>query len=76
MLRKKWRDQRRSNGLQAQKTTDFNDGDFTGNLCPTLHPMSDVCITHLQRGHSFPDQDLVLLHASKDVTDQVRMQQI
>jgi hypothetical protein len=31
MLRKKWRDQRRSNRLQAQTTTDFNDGDFTGN---------------------------------------------
>jgi hypothetical protein len=55
MLRKKWRDQRRSDRLQAQKTTDFNDGDFTGNLCPTLHLMSDVCVTHLQRGHSFPD---------------------
>jgi hypothetical protein len=66
MLKKKWRDQRRSNRLQAQKKTNFNDGDFTGNLCPTLHPMSDVCIAHLQRGHSFPDQDLVLLCASKE----------
>jgi hypothetical protein len=55
MLRKKWRDQRRSNRLQAQKTTDFNDGDFMGNLCPTWRPMSDVCIAHLQRGHLFPD---------------------
>ncbi len=61
MLRKKWREQRRSNRLQAQKTTDFNDSDFTCNLCPFLHPMSDVCVTHLQRGHSFPDRDLVLL---------------
>ncbi len=42
MLRKKWRDQTRSDRLQAQKTTNFNDGDFTGSLCPTLHPMSDV----------------------------------
>jgi hypothetical protein len=66
LLRKKWRDQRRSNRLQAQKTTDFNDSDFTGNLCPTLCPMSDVCIAHLQRGHSFPDQDLVLLRASEE----------
>jgi hypothetical protein len=57
MLRKKWRDQMRSNRLQAQKTTDFdfNDGDFMGNLCPTLRPMSDVCVAHLERGHSFPD---------------------
>ncbi len=55
LLRKKWRDQTRSNRLQAQKTTDFNDGDFTGNLCPNLHPMSDVCVAHLERGHSFPD---------------------
>ncbi len=66
MLRKKWRDQTRSNRLQAQKTTDFNDGDFTGNLCPTLRPMSDVCVANLERGHSFPDQDLVLLCASKE----------
>jgi hypothetical protein len=43
-----------------------NDSAFTGNLCPTLRPMSDVCITHLERGHSFPDQDLVLLRASKE----------
>ncbi len=66
MLRKKWRDQTRSDRLQAQKTTYFNEYDFTGNLSPTLRPMSDVCIAHLERGHSFPDQDLVLLHASEE----------
>ena len=66
MLRKKWRDQTRSDRLQAQKTTNFNDGDFTGNLCPTLRPMSDVCVAHLERGHLFPDQDLVLLCTSKE----------
>ncbi len=33
--RKKWRDQTRSKRLQAKKTTDFNDDDFTGN-CPLL----------------------------------------
>jgi hypothetical protein len=66
MLRKKWRDQTRSDRLQAQKTTDFNDGDFMGNLCPTLHPMSDVCVAHLERGRSFPDQDLVLLCAFEE----------
>jgi hypothetical protein len=47
MLRKKWRDQTKSDRLQAQKTTDFNDGDFMGNLCSTLRPMSDVCVAHL-----------------------------
>jgi hypothetical protein len=66
MLRKKWRDQTRSNRLQAQKTTNFNDGDFTGYLCPTLRPMSDVCVAHLKRGHLFPDRDLVLLRASEE----------
>ncbi len=53
--RKKWRDQTRSNRLWAKKMTKFNDDDFTGNLCPTLRPMSDVCATHLERGHLFPD---------------------
>jgi hypothetical protein len=66
MIRKKWRDKTRSNRLQAQKTTDFNDSDFTGNLCPTLRPMSDVCVTHLERGHSFSDQEIVLLRTSKE----------
>jgi hypothetical protein len=28
--------------------------------------MSDVCATHLERGHSFPDQDLVLLCVSEE----------
>jgi hypothetical protein len=65
MLRKKWREQMRSGRLQAQKTTDFNDGDFMGNLCPTLRPMSDVCVAHLERGHSFPDRDLVLFALPK-----------
>jgi hypothetical protein len=69
--RKKWRDQTRSKKLQAKKTTDFNDDDFTGNLSPTLRTMSDVCAAHLKIGHSFPDQDLVLLgvvtHCSLDV---------
>ncbi len=64
--RKKWRDQMRSERLRANKTTDFNDDDFTGNLSPTLHTMSDVCAAHLKRGHSFPDRDLVLLRVSKE----------
>jgi hypothetical protein len=40
---------------------DFNDNDFRGNLSPTLRTMSDVCTAHPERGHSFPDRDLVLL---------------
>jgi hypothetical protein len=64
--RKKWRDQTRSKRLQANKTTDFNDDDFTGNFSPTLHTMSDVCAAHLKRGRSFPDQDLVLLCVSEE----------
>jgi hypothetical protein len=35
--RKKWRDQTRSERLQANNTTNFNEYDFTGNLSPTLH---------------------------------------
>ncbi len=53
--RKKWSDQTRSKRMRAKKTTDFNDDDFTGNLSPTLHTMSDVCAAHLERGHLFPD---------------------
>jgi hypothetical protein len=53
--RKKWRDQTRSKRLRAKKTTDLDDDDFTGNLFPTLHTMSDVCAAHLKKGHSFPD---------------------
>jgi hypothetical protein len=57
--RKKWRDQTRSERLRANNMTNFNDDDFTGNFSPTLHTMSDVCAAHLERGHSFPDQNLV-----------------
>jgi hypothetical protein len=64
--RKKWREQTRSERLQAKKMTNFNDNDFTGNLSPTLHTMSDVCAAHLKRGHSFPDRDLVLLCIYKE----------
>jgi hypothetical protein len=64
--RKKWRDQTRSERLWANNRTNFNDDDFTGNFFPTLHTMSDVCTAHLERGHSFPDQDLVLLCISKE----------
>jgi hypothetical protein len=64
--RNKWRDQTRSKRLQAKKTTNFNDNDFTGNLSPTLDTMSDVRTAHLERGHLFPDRDLVLLHISKE----------
>ncbi len=52
--------------MQANKTTGFNDNDFTGNLSPTLRTMSDVCAAHLERGHLFPDLDLVLLRVSKE----------
>jgi hypothetical protein len=64
--RKKWRDQTRSKRLRAKKTTNFNDDDFARNLSPTLRTMSDVCAAHLERGHLFPDQDLVLLRVSKE----------
>ncbi len=64
--RKKWRDQTRSKRLWAKKTTDSNDDDFTGNLSPTLHTISDVCTAHLERGHFIPDQDLVLLCVSEE----------
>jgi hypothetical protein len=64
--RKKWRDQTRSERLRANKMTNFNDNDFTGNLSPTLGTMSDVCAAHLERGHSIPDWDLVLLHVSEE----------
>ncbi len=52
--------------LRANKRTNLNDDDFTGNLSPTLRTMSDVCATHLKRGHLFPDWDLVLLGVSKE----------
>jgi hypothetical protein len=64
--RKKWRDQTRSERLWANKTTSFNDDDFTGNMSPTLRTMSDVCAAHLKRGDLFPDRDLVLLRVSKE----------
>ncbi len=32
----------RSERLQANKTTNFNDDDFKGNLSPTLHTMIGV----------------------------------
>ncbi len=64
--RKKWRDQTRSKRLRAKKTTNFDDDDFMGHLSPTLSTMSDVCAAHLERGHLFPDQDLVLLCISKE----------
>ena len=59
--RQKFRDKLRRERLRAAKGRLFDDKDYTGDVTPTLHLMALVINSHLKRGHTFPDRDLVAL---------------
>jgi len=44
----------------------FDDKDYTGDVTPTLRPMALVINSHLKKGHTFPDRDLVALHITEE----------
>ena len=44
----------------------FDEKDYTEDLTPTLHPMAQVINSHLKKGHTFPERELVALPIAEE----------
>ena len=64
--RKRWREGRLLEKLRKKKSEEFNVGDYSGDLSPILRTIAQVSASHLKRGHTFPDRDLVLLRVAEE----------
>ncbi len=64
--RQKYREKLHRERLWTAKGGLFDDKDYTGDVTPTLRPMALVINSHLKKGHTFPDRDLVALHITEE----------
>lgn len=64
--RKNWRDARRRDRLRGNKGSSFDNSEYTGDLTPTLRPMTLVQTSRLQVGLTFPDSGLVKLRVAEE----------
>ena len=64
--RKTWRDSRRRDRLRGNKGSSFDDSEYTGDLTPTLRPMTLVQASRLQVGQTFPESGLVKLRVAEE----------
>ena len=59
--RQKFREEIRWERLRAAKGESFNETDYMGDLTPTLRPMIQVMNSHLKKGQTFSERDLITL---------------
>ena len=64
--RKTWRDSRRRDRLRGNKGSSFDESEYTGDLTPTLRPMTLVQASRLQVGQTFPESGLVKLRVAEE----------
>ncbi len=62
-MRKNYRDNIRRERLRGNKGSLFDELDYTGDLTPTLRPMTLVLSARLQLGQTFPESNLIKLIA-------------
>jgi len=65
-LRKSYRDGIRRERLRGNKGSSFDELDYTGDLTPTLCPMTLVLSARLQLGQTFPESDLIKLRVAEE----------
>jgi hypothetical protein len=65
-LRKKYRDGIRRERLRGNKGSSFDELDYTGDLTPTLRPMTLVLLARLQLGQTIPESDLIKLRIAEE----------
>jgi hypothetical protein len=64
--RKTWRDSRRRDRLRGNKGSLFDHSEYTGDLTPTLRPMTLVQASRLRVGQTFPESGLVKLRVAEE----------
>jgi len=64
--RKTWRDSRRRDRLRGNKGSSFDHSEYTGDLTPTLRPMTLVQASRLRVGQTFPESGLVKLRVAEE----------
>ena len=65
-LRKNYHASIRHERLRGNKGSSFNELDYTGDLTPTLRPMTLVILAHLKLGKTFPESSLVKLRVVEE----------
>jgi hypothetical protein len=65
-LRKNYRDGIRRERLRGNKGSSFDESDYTGDLTPTLRPMTLVILSRLKLGQTFPESSLVKLCVAEE----------
>jgi hypothetical protein len=64
--RQKFREELCRERLQAAKGGLFDEKDYTGDLTPMLHQMAQGINSHLKKGHTFPESELVTLRIPEE----------
>ena len=70
MDRQKFREDSRQERLRARKGSSFDENNYTGDLTPTLHPMTQVMNSCLKKGHTFPDLNIIALRIAEEANYQ------
>jgi hypothetical protein len=65
-MRKNYRDGIRREKLRGNKGSSFDELDYTGDLTPTLRPMTLVILACLKLGQTFPENSLVKLRVAEE----------
>ena len=66
MDHQKFREELHQERLWAANGGSFNEKDYTGDVTPTLCPMTQVMNSHLKKGQTVPDRNLIALHIAEE----------
>ena len=64
--RKKFHDDKQRERIRENMGSSFDEADYTGDLTATLRPMTQVNVSHLKLGQTFPERDLIILHIAEE----------
>ncbi len=68
--RKKFRDDKRGERLRDNVGSSFDEADYTGDLTATLRPMTQVYLSRLKLGQTFPECGLIILRIAEEANHQ------
>jgi hypothetical protein len=64
--RKKFRDDKQRERIRDNVGLSFDKADYTGDLTATLRPMTQVNVSHLKLGQTFPERGLIILRIAEE----------
>jgi hypothetical protein len=64
--RKKFRDDKRHERIRDNMGSSFDEADYTGDLTATLRSMTQVNVSRLKLGQTFPERGLIVLRIAEE----------